>query len=214
MEVLRELLRGSKARDVLEVGMANGSSTVSMLEILDETGGGHLTSIDPFQLHAADGESPGYGGEGVRNVERAGFAKMHTLIGLPDYLAMPKLFDEGRQFDFVFIDGYHSFDYAMVDFFFADLILRRGGMVVFHDTNRPTVHRVCEFIQANKPYRRVGPPLMLAQRSLTRRVVRRAAHLVSGRSAEFAERRTRWKSLGAFVKNADSMADENVLRGL
>ena len=217
MEVLRELVRLSSARNLLEIGMANGSSTVAMLEVLQQAGGGHVTSIDPYQLHPVSSSPsgvPGYGGEGVKCVQSAGFAEMHTLIAQPDYLAMPKLVGAARTFDFVFIDGYHSFDYVLLDFFYADLLLRKGGVVVFHDTNRLPVFRVCTFLEANKPYRRVGPPLLLRHESPVRRALRRVWHLASGQAGRFAERRSTWKSLAAFTKEADVMADENVLKAI
>lgn len=47
--VLCELIREHKPKRVLEIGMANGSSTVAMLEVLDSLGDGNLVSIDPFQ---------------------------------------------------------------------------------------------------------------------------------------------------------------------
>jgi len=213
VEVLRELVRASGARDLLEIGMANGSSTIAMLEALGEKGG-HVTSIDPYQLGAVTAQGvngSGYDGEGVKNVQSAGFERMHTLMAEPDYAALPKLVAAGSRFDFVFVDGYHSFDYVMIDFFYADLLLRTGGMVAFHDSNRPPVYRACEFIESNKPYRRVGPPLLVVHASKTRRALRRASHIVSGRAGEFADRRTKWKSLAAFVKEADGMADQDLL---
>jgi predicted O-methyltransferase YrrM len=71
---------------------------------------------------------------GLQNVRKAGLDHKHTWIGLPDYLALPQLAQEGKRFDFIFIDGYHSFDYAMLDFFYSDLLLVSGGMVVLHDS--------------------------------------------------------------------------------
>lgn len=197
--------------------MANGSSTVSMLDVLQGAGDGHVTSIDPFQLAPVappPGGIPGYAGEGVRAVQDAGFAARHTLIAEPDYLALPKLVAEGRQFDFIFIDGYHAFDYAMLDLFYADLLLKPGCLVVLHDSNRPTVFTACQFLAHNKAYTMIGPPLMLSLGTRAARAARKAWHLASGRAPRFEPRRTRWKSLAAFRKVCDGLADEVVLKGL
>ena len=67
---------------------------------------------------------------GVRNVERAGFTERHTLVESFDYIALPKLLQEGARFDFAFIDGMHLFDYTLLDFFFVDVMLDVGGWVV------------------------------------------------------------------------------------
>ena len=67
---------------------------------------------------------------GVRNVERAGFTERHTLVESFDYVALPKLLQEGARFDFAFIDGMHLFDYTLLDFFFVDVMLDVGGWVI------------------------------------------------------------------------------------
>jgi len=213
LRILAELVRTTKATNVLEIGMANGSSTMAILGELKSTPNGHLTSIDPFQMHPTT-PGPGYGGAGLELVRKAGLADRHTWIEMLDYLALPKLAAEGRRFDFVFIDGYHAFDYAMLDFFFADLLLQPGGMVLFHDSGSQAVNRVCRFVAANKSYTPVGPPLALVLDSLPKRVARRAYWLVSGQAGRFRDRRERWKSLAAFVKDADGMAKEFVLKGM
>jgi Methyltransferase domain len=217
LKILAELVQTSRAKAVLEIGMAFGSSTLAILEALKALPDAHLTSVDPFQMHptAPDGGvGEGYGGVGLRNVQQAGFDNRHTWIGLPDYLALPKLAQEGRRFDFIFIDGYHSFDYAMLDFFFSDLLLVPGGMVVFHDSGSLPVYRVCQFVNANKAYTPVGPPLALILSSRPKRIARRAFWLASGQDGKYRERRQRWKSLAAFVKQSDGMAEQFVLKGI
>lgn len=217
LELLSELVSSSGARSALEVGMALASSTLAILKALKAAGAGRLTSVDPFQLvpaESATGGMTGYGGAGMGLVREAGLSDLHTLIAAPDYLALPKLVEAGAHFDFILIDGYHSFDYALVDFFFADLLLAPKGMLVFHDSGCQAVNRVCAFVANNKAYRRVGPPLALIHKSLTRRFARRVGNLVTGRAAEFNERSSRWKSLAVFVKEADGMAQEFEVRGI
>ena len=201
MEVLRQLIKSVDARAALEIGMARGVSSVAILTAMGADG--HLTSVDPFQLVPS-----GYGGAGVETVRAAGFAHRHTLMAEPDYTAMPSLLRERRRFDFIFIDGYHSFDYTMVDFFYADLLLKIGGIVAFHDSNREAVFRVCSFVAEEKPYRRLGPPLALRYDGFLKRAGRRVGYALSGRSSQFAERRQTWKSVAAFVKQGDRMASE------
>ena len=211
LEVLRDLVASSGAKRVLEVGMAFGSSTEAILGALRTSGGGHLTSIDPFQLLAPP---EGFGGEGLAKVRSAGAEDMHTFLPQPDYLALPDLVRTGARFDFVFVDGYHSLDYAMLDVFFADLLLVPGGMLVMHDSTSVAVYKACQFLRHNKAYRSVGPPLQLIYKSLARRAGRRVYQLATGSYSTFRERRERWKSLAAFVKQADGLAAEFDVRGL
>ena len=210
LDVLKELLISSKAKAVLEVGMANGSSTEVILSVL-ATNGGHLTSVDPFQLVPPP---EGFGGEGVRRVEGMGLSHLHTLMPKMNYLALPELVDAKRQFDFVFIDGYHSLDYAMLDFVFADLLLITGGMLVLHDSSSKAVYKVCQFIEHNRPYRSVGPPPQMFYDSVFRKGARRLYQNLSSRRLAFKERRDRWKSLAVFVKESSELAPQFDVKGL
>jgi len=196
--------------------MANGSSSVALLRVLSESAGGSLTSIDPYQFAAVgsvrNDNDDGYSGEGVANVKRAGFAHMHTLMAEPDYVALPKLVERGEKFDFVFVDGYHSFDYAFVDFFFADLLLRVGGVVAFHDSSYPAVYKVCQFIARNKEYQLIGPRPEPTYSNLPRSVLRRLRYWFAGENAMFRERRLVWCSVAAFEKIRDSQCKQRVVR--
>ena len=47
--------------------------------------------------------------------------KRHMLIEKKSYEAMPELLKKGEEnYDFIFIDGWHTFDYTLVDFFYSD----------------------------------------------------------------------------------------------
>src|SRR5262249_35359379 len=59
----------------------------------------------------------------------------------------------GVTLDFAFIDGWHTFDYASVDFFFVDLLLRPGGVVVIDDTDFPSVWKLAKYIVTNRTYK-------------------------------------------------------------
>ena len=67
LDRLYELVQANSCFEVLEIGMANGTSALVICHALSKLGKGSLTSVDPFQL-APDG----YGEEGIRNLEKAG----------------------------------------------------------------------------------------------------------------------------------------------
>jgi predicted O-methyltransferase YrrM len=140
---LFRFMREHELADTLEVGCGLGKSAVS---IMLGTGGEHL-AIDPFQAN--------YDFRGVGNVERAGLAESFELRAERSCTALPALLAEGRRFDFVFIDGSHRFDDILLDFTFADLLLRPGGYVVFDDLWMRTTQLVLAYIRTNRPdYRR------------------------------------------------------------
>jgi hypothetical protein len=115
------------------------------------TGRRHLV-IDPFQDN--------YDRRGLGNVERAGLAGQLELIEERSCIALPRLAEAGRRFDFVFIDGSHRFDDIFVDFFYSDLLLDPHGYVVFDDLWMRTTRLVLSYIRTNRPdytVTQVGP---------------------------------------------------------
>jgi hypothetical protein len=45
----------------------------------------------------------------------------------PSFLAMPRLLARGAKFDLVFVDGWHTFDFTLLDMFYAEV--RRSSHV-------------------------------------------------------------------------------------
>ena len=133
---------------VIEVGMAHGLSALSILSALRDAGGGRLISIDPAQ-------STDYAGIGILNVRRAGLDAFHELIEASSFQVLPQLLGAKTQLDFAYIDGWHTFDYALLDFFYVDKMLRQGGCVAFNDCGWQSVHRVISFVQTHRKYREI-----------------------------------------------------------
>jgi predicted O-methyltransferase YrrM len=142
---LARLVREEGARRTLETGMAYGLSTVAIASVHPD---GRHVAIDP-------GQRRDFAGVGLLNVERAGVADRVELIEEPSELALPRLAAGGLELDFVLIDGMHLFDHALVDFFYADRMLRDGGVVVFHDTWMPAIRDAAAFVLANRAYERL-----------------------------------------------------------
>jgi predicted O-methyltransferase YrrM len=138
-----------RPRRVLEVGMAYGVTSLAILTALDEVGeAGTLTTVDPYQ-------SRDWGSIGLLNVRRADLAERLTLIEEPDFLALPKLLAEGTQVDFAYIDGWHNFEYVLLDFFYTDKMLEPGAIVGFNDCDWLPVRAALRFVQRHRNYERV-----------------------------------------------------------
>jgi predicted O-methyltransferase YrrM len=202
---LYELVASTHPADVLEVGMGHGTSTVVILAALtsDSAAPGKLASVDPFQTTRFEGL-------GQHVIRSMGYMGRHRLIEKPDYVALPELLAAGERFDIVLVDGYHSFDYTLVDVFYADLLLRDGGTLVIHDSSWPAVFKTLRFLEGHKDYHRVSPPPFLRLDNYGAKALRRLRIYASGsaRRRAFEERRTKWHTLAAYRKRSDQMAPE------
>jgi predicted O-methyltransferase YrrM len=162
VEQLQRLVRTCEARQTLEIGMAMGVSTLAILEATSEA---THAAIDPNQTSEA---SDGWRGIGLANVERSGFSSRFTLIEEPSFTALPRVLARGDRYDLILIDGWHSFDHTFIDFFYSDLLLRDGGILVIDDWGMPQVWMVTKFIDEHKHYQKIGPRTFNRLNLLTR----------------------------------------------
>ena len=51
----------------------------------------------------------------------------------------------------MFIDGWHTFDYTLVDFFYADLMLEINGIICVDDICHKSVTKCIKYIRTNYP---------------------------------------------------------------
>jgi methyltransferase family protein len=81
---------------------------------------------------------------------------------------------KGVKIDLALIDGMHTFDYVLVDFFLTDKLMRPSGIIMMDDYSWPAIYKVCRYIAANLPYRFIGP-LVEERPSVRQRIARRVA---------------------------------------
>ncbi len=122
----------------LEIGFAYGRSAS---HIMAATGKPHI-ALDPFQDY--------YKNLGAKNIEKLGFKDQLELIRDFSHNVLPRFVSEKRKFDFIFIDGDHKFDGIFVDFYYADLLIDKGGFLLFHDTWMRSTELVLQFIRKNR----------------------------------------------------------------
>ncbi len=147
---LQGVLEKTPGTDSLEIGLAYGVSTLFFCDVLAKRPGARHVVVDPMQ------NSDEWKGIGLKNLERAGFKDLIEFHEAPAHLALPELEKQGRRFDFAFIDGWHTFDYALVDFFLVDKLLKVGGVVAFDDVDFESVRKVCRFVATNLAYEAIG----------------------------------------------------------
>ena len=169
---IQRLIREIKPRVTLEVGCAYGVSTLFICDVLAEVGGERHIIIDPFQER-------GWNGLGLFNAKRAGFGELIEFYGEPSHSALPSLVKMQRRVDFALIDGWHTFDYVMVDFFYVDLLLKAGGIVMLDDTGAyPAIRKVARYIATHRRYAPIDNGIKPLT-STKRRVLNAAAALLS-----------------------------------
>jgi predicted O-methyltransferase YrrM len=146
---IHELIaKDATIRKTLEVGCAFGLSSLHICSAIAGRDGAHHTIIDYCQT------KPGapWQGVGIANLSRAGF-DFFELIEEGSEFALPELAKKNpERFDFIFIDGWHTFDHTLIDCFYATRLLRIGGYLVVDDANLPQVEKVIRYIRTYPCY--------------------------------------------------------------
>jgi predicted O-methyltransferase YrrM len=180
-DFLYSLVRKLRPELTIEVGMANGLSTVFIAEALRQNGTGRHIAIDPFQ-HSD------WGGAGMALVRKAGLESLVELVELPSHQALPELERAGKRPGLVFIDGSHLFDYVLSDFLCTDRLLPPGGLVAFDDSDWPAITAAIRYALTNRHYEVVHSDFVIESEPNTpsrlANVLRRVAKLSSKLSAK------------------------------
>jgi len=133
----------------LEVGCAYGLSSLHICMALCGRKGVSHTIVDPFQNSDWDGA-------GVLNLKKSGI-DFFTLIESKSEFVLPRLLENNEgQYDFIFIDGWHTFDHTLLDCFYATRLLRTGGFLMIDDASWPSVKRVVNYLKSYPCYDEVG----------------------------------------------------------
>lgn len=146
-EFIYSFIKEKGIKDTLETGLSFGCSTT---HIISATNSAHY-AIDPHEEKQ--------GNIGLNNIKKFGLEKYLIYEKDYSYNVLPRLLKEGKKFDFAFIDGNHRFDDVFIDFFYSDLLLRKKGYVLFHDTWMRPIQLVSSWIRNDKKnYRQIKNP--------------------------------------------------------
>jgi predicted O-methyltransferase YrrM len=138
-EELHRFVKEHRFTRCLELGFAHGVGSVYIASALEANGQGTLTSVDiPSALERKPLAS--------ELVERAGLTHRVSLEIDPDsyiWWLRKRMRDSLRDghlepaFDFVFLDGAHTWDIDGFAFFLVDRLLAPGGWILFDDLDWP-----------------------------------------------------------------------------
>ena len=97
-----------------------------------------------------------------KGVKEFGLDKRSKCIMKKSYEALPELLKK-EKFDFIFIDGWHTFDYTLIDFFYSNLLLKIGGIILIDDALHRGVGKSVQYFDKNYLfYKRIPSPKTVA----------------------------------------------------
>ncbi|MEM7279435.1 MAG: class I SAM-dependent methyltransferase [Pseudomonadota bacterium] len=145
-EMLCSVVNQINPAESLEIGLGYGFSAMTIC-----TSGQRPSEqrrhvvIDPHQTQY-------WNGTGLRHLNDAGLSAMIEFKEDVSYRVLPDLEHQKQRFDLAFIDGWHTFDFVFVDFFYIDKLLKIGGVVVFDDADWDSIRPVLRYVVTNLDY--------------------------------------------------------------
>ena len=139
---LYDLVRARRPEVTIELGFAEGTSTLAIAQALEDNGYGIHHVVDPF-------ENSHFEGVGLTSLDRAGLRDrviFHEAFAEEVVPSLPRT-------SFAFIDSSHLFDLTLMDFILVDKKLEIGGLIGFHDLWLPGVLKALRYIVTNRDYR-------------------------------------------------------------
>lgn len=146
LRFIQKTMRERKPERTLEVGLAFGASTLvfcSEHHRLGRQASNQHTAIDPIQPF------PLYDEAGVYAVERAGLGNFLDYHPAYSEFVLPRLLEEDRRYDFIYVDGSHLFENVLIDAFYCAKLLNDGGLIAFDDSSDKHVAKVMSFMRTN-----------------------------------------------------------------
>ena len=131
-EIIRDLIRETDAKDILEIGFFHGKSSAYIGAILEDLGRGTLVTIDD---RSALGRDPT-----IHDVLRmAGLAhRVQPIFAFRSFTwELQKVISQVPRphFDLCYFDGGHTWDNTGFGVVLVDILLRPGGLLVLDDMN-------------------------------------------------------------------------------
>lgn len=145
-ELLQRTIAGNDVSRVVEVGCAMGVSSVAIHDALVASGRADRRHVivDPYQ-------TAHWGDRGIKNLRSAGFSDFEVIQRGSEY-ALANLAEKGDVFDFGVIDGWHTLDHTLIDFFYINRMVRVGGFIAIDDIHMEGINRVVRYIASYPCY--------------------------------------------------------------
>jgi predicted O-methyltransferase YrrM len=192
IQILRHLVMALRPTRTLEIGLAHGASALTFLTSLREinAGGGDFlhTAIDPFQRTV-------WKSAALHAIAVDGFRDHFQFHDEESSIALPRLCDEHREFQLIYIDGSHLFEDVFLDFAFTARLLPIGGLCLFDDCSDRHVQKVIRFIKTNyRDVLRRYPLEGLVKKPLLKRLANRIGFYQLAAFEKIAQTPRKWDS--------------------
>lgn len=122
----------------IEIGCAFGLSSLFICEGTFGRSDSIHTIIDPFQKSS-------WNSVGIINLKNAGVQNFRLIEKLSE-IALPQLLENEESFDFALIDGWHTFDHTLLDFFYLEKLIKPGGIIGIDDIQLPGINKVVRYL--------------------------------------------------------------------
>ena len=142
--ILFELMKKTKTKRILQIGMDNGNWSVFILAFFkflyyesDELY--KLISVDPNQITE-------YLNMGIDNLKNFNLLKYHKLVDDYSIIYMKKLIDKNKTYDIIFINEWITYDYTLEDLFNSLKVLNIGGYLIIDGILKKNNLKIIEYI--------------------------------------------------------------------
>jgi len=136
-DLLFSLIRKNKFKNCLETGFYTGSTALYLAAAVSDHKG-HVVSICLDDDESVE--------QGIQLLQKEGLSDFHHLVRKNSNLALPEFFLSGERFDFIFMDGWKTFDHLAYEVYLFNQLLIQGGVIAFDDTYMPSVRKVIRLL--------------------------------------------------------------------
>lgn len=116
---LAALVKMSKYRSVLEIGVFEGETSQHLINALPRGGQYIGIDINDYRTNATKASMT----SGGKSIDFILGNSLEELSKLPS-----------NHFDLIFVDGDHSWEHIVKEFKLVEKVIARGGVIVYHDT--------------------------------------------------------------------------------
>ncbi len=128
--VISRFVREHAIHDILELGFYHGVSTCYMAAAVEESGGGHVVTIDKLSAIQLQPDIHTL----LKQLNLSDSVTVHAEPRTYNWRLMKMLEEDPTpRFDLCFIDGSHQWAVDGFAFFLVDRLLKPGGWVIFDD---------------------------------------------------------------------------------
>lgn len=148
IDFISAIIKEHRLSRAVEVGCAMGISSLAIADAIKDVEGASHYIIDPNQKSQ-------WNNIGITNMKKAGFRNFQLIEDFSEF-ALPELVKKGIRANFGFIDGWHTFDHTLIDFFYINRMLETGGVIVIDDVQMPAINKAIRYFYNYPCYEFIG----------------------------------------------------------